>query len=677
MGLADLCQSLDMRHFWLASLCYKLMAPSLKKHRKPTTVTATEGTSAAKVCQRAKTCCKFKPGAVACNKCMKIGEPDSCIPQQSCTRSAHGSSMLPVYPAVTLGPVVLPQEDEPGKAHVPTASQPTMHKHTPSTNTLFHSKDNSYNNFQPPFPSNEDAANPDRVKEFFSILSVPGGSPADADSILFEPEDNEENEDFANDIDNVSQNLASQAASESEGSEDIFLSAHLPQAPWQSVNKKPATKPAVAKGKGKHWSIHTNLKNSIPLYDPQLVVFFTIPCFILQHNGTNSPFEITSNITYDNLCLCIAEKLGIYQPGLLQLQYRLDSNHKQAMTSVQLDEELVLFKAHLHPMLMSPLLSSGQPSCSCPKNISVYSEDKMIVDEIGDLLSNGKGSQTTKTSASGSSQHKQGLSTTTAQLDGVACRLGQWAIEIMKDTTGSQMTVENIPSLLWEQIQKFGMPKISNQAWGGHGHSQAAIGLGAHNMYPAGGPHNPIGGYSGYYAPPTQAPIIIMQHTPWGGPDSPWYLPGHPSQHTAAHPLAVAMLAAAANPQATHTQQWALAGGLIHADSSCSTSSGYSTTMTHAGTCTQTSIDNIPNAKTPEIIGWFASLNQHEECKKDDIKFSSFGAILYDEGFCYLSQLSPNLMTCDKLASLLHSSKGVATFIRCYAKQDLEALFFG
>ncbi|KAH9957394.1 hypothetical protein BJV74DRAFT_891364 [Russula compacta] len=166
-------------------------------------------------------------------------------------------------------------------------------------------------------------------------------------------------------------------------------------------------------------------------------------------------------------------------------------------------------------------------------------------------------------------------------------RLGQWATEIMKDTTGSQATVENIPSLLWEQIQKFGMPKILNQVWGGHGHSQAATGLGAHNMYPADGPYNPIGGYGRYYAPPApQAPVIIMQHMPWGGPDSPWYLPGHPSQHTAAHPLAVASMATATNPQATHTQQQALAGGLIYADSSHSTSSGYSTTMTRTSTCT-------------------------------------------------------------------------------------------
>ena len=152
----------------------------------------------------------------------------------------------------------------------------------------------------------------------------------------------------------------------------------------------------------------------------------------------------------------------------------------------------------------------------------------------------------------------------------------------MKDTTGSQVTVENILNLLWEQIQKYVVPKISSQAWGSC--SQAAGGPGAFNMhYPASGPHNLVGGYGGYYVPPTpQAPVIIMQHTPWGDPDGSWYPSGYPSQPTTMCP---------------------------QADSSCSTSSAYSITMTCTGTCTQTSIDNFPDAKTPKIIGWFVLLD--------------------------------------------------------------------
>ena len=83
----------------------------------------------------------------------------------------------------------------------------------------------------------------------------------------------------------------------------------------------------------------------------------------------------------------------------------------------------------------------------------------------------------------------------------------------MKDTAGSQATVKNIPNLLWEQIQKYEVPKISNQEQGSH--SQAVGGPGAFNMhYPASGPYNLVDGYSGYYIPPApQAPVIIMQHT--------------------------------------------------------------------------------------------------------------------------------------------------------------------
>ena len=162
--------------------------------------------------------------------------------------------MPPVCPAVALGPVVLPQDNEPGDTNVPTASQPATCKHAPSANHTFgptQAKWTKCSTSQPPpttpdvqpkqpdsqlysIPKDNsyDSANPDRVKEFFSILSVPGSSPGDADSMLFEPKDDEESEDFTNDINIVSQNSDSQAASKSEGSEDIFLLTHLPQAPW-------------------------------------------------------------------------------------------------------------------------------------------------------------------------------------------------------------------------------------------------------------------------------------------------------------------------------------------------------------------------------------------------------------------------------------------------------------
>ncbi|KIK74557.1 hypothetical protein PAXRUDRAFT_175380, partial [Paxillus rubicundulus Ve08.2h10] len=119
------------------------------------------------------------------------------------------------------------------------------------------------------------------------------------------------------------------------------------------------------------------------------VLAFTIPCFILQRNRTNSPFEITSDISYNTLRIVIANKLGSTEPGLLQLQYWLDPKSKQAATSVQSVEELNLFKARLRPMLVPPFLPSGKPSTRQLKNVSVYFEDKWIVNEFADP-SNGK-----------------------------------------------------------------------------------------------------------------------------------------------------------------------------------------------------------------------------------------------------------------------------------------------
>ncbi|KAG8216531.1 hypothetical protein J3R82DRAFT_6663 [Butyriboletus roseoflavus] len=317
-----------------ANLCYTPMASSSKKHKKP--ATATEVTLASKA-------------------------------------KANGACI--VY--------------QRAKMHYVQPKQPNSQLYSIPEDNSYDNDNNEGTSFLPLFPSNKDSVNPNGVKGFFSALSKsePGGGPADADSFVPEVDEEPESEDFINDIDNVSQDPES--GSESEGSVNIFLLAHLPT--WQSVNKKPATKPVVMRGpthKSKCQStlsqINSKRNSKSGSYNPTTCVF-SILCFILQHNRTNSPFEISSNNSYDDLCLHIAEKLGGGQSGLLQLQYQLYSNSKQAVTSVQSDEELALFKACLCSMLVPPLLSSGQPSCSHSKNISVYYKDKMIVDEIDDV----------------------------------------------------------------------------------------------------------------------------------------------------------------------------------------------------------------------------------------------------------------------------------------------------
>ncbi|KIK79178.1 hypothetical protein PAXRUDRAFT_162007, partial [Paxillus rubicundulus Ve08.2h10] len=62
-------------------------------------------------------------------------------------------------------------------------------------------------------------------------------------------------------------------------------------------------------------------------------------------------------------------------------------------------------------------------------------------------------------------------------------------------------------------------------------------------------------------------------------------------------------------------------------------------------------INNIPDSKTPEIIAWFASVGEHNAQKKDHLKFTPFGQLLYNEGFRYLSQFSPSMMSLKELAA--------------------------
>ncbi|KIK94856.1 hypothetical protein PAXRUDRAFT_142010, partial [Paxillus rubicundulus Ve08.2h10] len=85
-------------------------------------------------------------------------------------------------------------------------------------------------------------------------------------------------------------------------------------------------------------------------------------------NGTNSPFDIESKITYEELCDLVALKLKCYSPAL-KLQYHLDLNNaKHAATSIQSKQELTLFMVRMCPMLVPPCLANGKPSARPLKN---------------------------------------------------------------------------------------------------------------------------------------------------------------------------------------------------------------------------------------------------------------------------------------------------------------------
>lgn len=232
----------------------------------------------------------------------------------------------------------------------------------------------------------------------------------------------------------------------------------------------------------------------------------------------------------------------------------------------------------------------------------------------------------------------------------------------MKDGSASKVTVEKIPDVLWSQIQNFGQPKIPMQARGGRSQVPA---LGVNPSQPQ-LPYNLQTGAYGYYPPPSTAPVIIMQPTPWGAPiqtaDGSWY----PYQSTA-------------QPPANSTQQRSSSLGTWSSNSRShspanSMVTGYTDPHPGSRTTHVSSIDDLPDSETPEIIAWFASLDEHEARKKDYFKFTPFGKHLYDEGFRYLSQLSPSVMSLEELATSMRTSKGNAAFVRRYVNQDLEAL---
>ncbi|KAG8217398.1 hypothetical protein J3R82DRAFT_5512, partial [Butyriboletus roseoflavus] len=76
-------------------------------------------------------------------------------------------------------------------------------------------------------------------------------------------------------------------------------------------------------------------------------------------------------IIYNKLCMAMAEKLMCF-PGTLRLLYQLDSNNvKHTATFIQSEQELILFIARMHLMLVPQCLMNGKPS-TCPlKNVLV------------------------------------------------------------------------------------------------------------------------------------------------------------------------------------------------------------------------------------------------------------------------------------------------------------------
>jgi len=110
---------------------------------------------------------------------------------------------------------------------------------------------------------------------------------------------------------------------------------------------------------------------------------FTIQCAVRQPDGSNSPFEIPSTISLDELRDSVAKKLKRYA-GLVLLRYRLDSDKaKVGATSIETDEEFTIFKAKMRTLIVPQHLPNGKISTRVPKNCLVYFQDGSVEDASG------------------------------------------------------------------------------------------------------------------------------------------------------------------------------------------------------------------------------------------------------------------------------------------------------
>ncbi|KAI9455392.1 hypothetical protein HD554DRAFT_2178494 [Boletus coccyginus] len=122
---------------------------------------------------------------------------------------------------------------------------------------------------------------------------------------------------------------------------------------------------------------------------------FTIQCSAPCLDGTHAPFKLLSTVMLTALHDIVVEKMKQY-PKTVCLQYYLNSDKaKQALTSIQMDDELDIFIGHLQDLIVPGCLPSRHKSTHAPKNPVVQFKDSAF-------LGNGGSSHPSKGSTKGS-----------------------------------------------------------------------------------------------------------------------------------------------------------------------------------------------------------------------------------------------------------------------------------
>ncbi|KAK2463342.1 hypothetical protein APHAL10511_004653 [Amanita phalloides] len=414
--------------------------------------------------------------------------------------------------------------------------------------------------------------------------------------------------------------------------------------PWWSISEQPESKDPSEK------------------YDPKTCIF-EIPSTAMKPSS-KIPFMIKSDIRLADLLYMVAEKLKQF-PGSVKLCYKLESNKvKDGATMIASEDELQIFKNRMCQLIIPQCLASSKISGHTLKPVTVVFEDAANDDSENDVTS-GKGKK--KASSAGATTNPAPsndilccLQEVTAELQqrwhcafhskednnvycytitsegqskGEVCyalsnsHIGFWALEIAVNQT----SMEDKPVRLLlkatrpcsHTAQQLGMVSELNP-------SETR----GHTAYEASNRPPPPGA--------SYLHISFVLPQPWGYQPQP-----ATGLHSEAHP-AGGLFIPGPNPYVNLPSQPGLPSqGLMNSS------------QQQAG------------GKMPDILEWFKSLDNNEDCQVDSIEYAKFSPMLWEQGFRRIIQISPSYITLEHLQQWLGVNPGTATFIFHYAKEDV------
>jgi hypothetical protein len=427
-------------------------------------------------------------------------------------------------------------------------------------------------------------------------------------------------------------------------------------------------------------------------------------------------FQISSNVTLDELCNVIAEKLRRH-PGFIKLQYRLDCKAKTAFTSIQSNEDLEMFVKTVRPLIVVLLLSNGKPSTRPMKPVVVYFDDAASEDQSAGPAPTGNHNkvvgqtfshifyysfcfQGTKSSGSSSKQKPPSseMDGTEMQQEFIAALHEHWKCDAHTKDPGNPVYCYNPPgtnmcyqlshnSISYWAVQIVSDPNFfisSNFSFSQYivqGKGRATVdkkppsvatqnarprtqnigsGLVTDSDHPA--VQNQMGpGPTGMPYPYAASPYFFM--SPWPAP-----VQGPHGGNGMLYP---------SYPQPMPTIPSPAAQACPSPLQPLSDSSHQS-----HGALPSSGATSPPNSlrsavPIPDIIPWFEHLEKREKKPPRGANFSDFGPILEGKGFNRISQLTREYIPIDLLQQWLGIEYGTAVLIFQSVEADMRAISAG